>query len=70
VPMTIRQTMLERVRQCDPLLNREDRHNWTEDTARKHGASHCRCCLCGSFFLGHKRRVVCKACFRETIQLG
>jgi hypothetical protein len=36
--------------------------NWTEDAAHENGNYECLCCECDQPFIGHKRRVVCKAC--------
>lgn len=43
-----------------PLLNSPK--NWPEDFPHENGNYHCHCCICGSYFIGHKRRVVCKEC--------
>jgi len=36
--------------------------NWTEDSEHENGSYQCKCCECGEFFIGHKRRVICKVC--------
>lgn len=36
--------------------------HWTEDFPHENGQYQCRCVDCGQMFIGHKRRVVCKAC--------
>lgn len=36
--------------------------NWTEDASHENGNYECLCCECDQLFIGHKRRVVCKAC--------
>lgn len=46
----------------NPLELADDRRNWTEDFSHENGNYQCTCCLCGHFFIGHKRRVVCKLC--------
>ena len=40
--------------------------DWTEDFAHENGNYSCLCCRCGQAFVGHKRRVICKACFTES----
>jgi len=40
----------------------ESPSNWIEDYSHENGRYHCLCCKCGSGFIGHKRRVVCKTC--------
>lgn len=44
-----------------PDTSRPDR-NWTEDASHENGEYYNRCCMCHCVFIGHKRRVVCKAC--------
>jgi len=41
----------------------EPARDWTEDFAHENGNYQCACVQCGEHFFGHKRRVVCKACF-------
>lgn len=36
--------------------------DWTEDAGHENGNYQCKCTDCGEFFIGHKRRVVCKMC--------
>jgi hypothetical protein len=36
--------------------------DWTEDFARENGQYFCKCGNCGCQFIGHKRRIICKAC--------
>lgn len=36
--------------------------DWTEDFSHENGNYHNRCVSCDHSFLGHKRRVVCRAC--------
>jgi len=35
---------------------------WSEDAAHENGNYECLCCECDQVFIGHKRRVLCKAC--------
>ena len=39
--------------------------DWTEDAPHENGNYLCHCCLCHETFTGHKRRVVCKACWAK-----
>lgn len=39
--------------------------DWDEDAARENEKYQCRCCNCGNLFIGHKRRVTCRACVKE-----
>ena len=36
--------------------------NWGEDKELENGNYYCLCVLCKEFFIGHKRRVVCREC--------
>lgn len=36
--------------------------DWPEDFSHENGEYQCRCVECGSVFIGHKRRVVCRTC--------
>lgn len=36
--------------------------NWTEDAKHENGNYECLCVECDQSFIGHKRRVICKAC--------
>lgn len=36
--------------------------DWPEDAAHENGQYQCICATCGASFVGHKRRVQCKAC--------
>lgn len=36
--------------------------DWTEDVSHENGNYECKCVHCGQMFIGHKRRVCCKAC--------
>jgi len=40
--------------------------NWPEDYLHENGCYQNKCKICGSFFLGHKRRPVCKVCFNAA----
>jgi len=40
--------------------------DWTEDAAHENGNYQCLCSTCGNTFIGHKRRVTCKACAAAT----
>ena len=37
-------------------------HDWTEDQEHENGNYQCRCIVCSAWFIGHKRRVLCKHC--------
>lgn len=37
--------------------------NWTEDYNKENGKYSCKCSACKESFHGHKRRVICKACY-------
>lgn len=45
------------------------RGDWAEDAAHENGNYQNRCCLCDRLFIGHKRRVVCRACHDEARDL-
>lgn len=36
--------------------------DWDEYAAHENGRYQCRCRVCDNLFIGHKRRVTCKAC--------
>lgn len=36
--------------------------DWPEDFTHENGNYQCRCSFCDRMFIGHKRRVICKAC--------
>lgn len=36
--------------------------DWQEDFEHENGNYTCTCCQCGSEFIGHKRRVICRIC--------
>jgi hypothetical protein len=45
--------------------------NWTEDASHENGNYQCGPCVeCGHTFIGHKRRVVCRACSTRSIPTG
>lgn len=44
--------------------------DWTEDSAHENGNYQNRCCLCNRLFIGHKRRVVCRACHDGARDVG
>lgn len=47
----------------NPLLpDRNSPKNWPEDFPHENGNYVRVCCLCKDYFMGHKRRVVCKVC--------
>lgn len=37
-------------------------YDWEDDFSHENGNYECHCCICGRTFIGHKRRVTCKAC--------
>lgn len=43
-------------------INYNPSRDWTEDFEHENGNYMCKCYVCGEFFTGHKRRVVCKVC--------
>lgn len=40
-------------------------HNWPTDAYHENGNYQCKCGICKTMFIGHKRRVVCKVCFEQ-----
>lgn len=40
--------------------------DWTEDSDHENGNYYNKCVGCGSDFIGHKRRNVCRKCVREA----
>jgi uncharacterized OB-fold protein len=40
--------------------------NWFEDMSHENGNYVNFCKRCGRYFIGHKRRVICKECANET----
>lgn len=53
------------------LFRREHHKNtrdWEEDFFHENGQYHNECCTCHQKFLGHKRRVVCKLCYGESVE--
>jgi hypothetical protein len=43
-----------------------DKKSWVEDFSHENGQYQNRCFLCTHYFIGHKRRVICKECFNKT----
>ena len=41
---------------------KSSKKDWKEDFQYENGKYLCHCAICGSNFLGHKRRVICKEC--------
>ena len=37
--------------------------DWIEDSSHENGNYFCKCLPCGSDFIGHKRRLVCRKCY-------
>lgn len=37
-------------------------HDYPEDWPHENGNYMCECCLCHEFFMGHKRRIICREC--------
>jgi hypothetical protein len=55
--------------ECPPfylLTDDKDGRNWTEDFEDENGQYINKCVQCGHYFLGHKRRVVCKKCSQSN----
>ncbi len=48
-----------------PFKRAHDEHDWPEDASHENGNYHCMCMGCGSDFIGHKRRVVCRKCAKS-----
>lgn len=44
------------------LAQNQHKRNWTEDFTHENGNYTNKCSICTEYFLGHKRRVVCKKC--------
>lgn len=36
--------------------------DWPDDALKENGSYNCQCANCGSNFVGHKRRVMCREC--------
>lgn len=45
-----------------PSLTAPTDRDWTEDAGGENGSYQGKCVICGSGFIGHKRRVVCRTC--------
>lgn len=43
--------------------------DWPEDFSDENGKYHNKC-ICGSMFVGHKRRVVCRVCAEARRKAG
>ena len=52
----------------EPRQQSQDERNWTEDFSHENGNYQCKCFKCEQFFIGHKRRVVCKLCAAPQAQ--
>ncbi len=48
------------------LLNSD--RNWEEDYHHENGRYMNRCIECKEVFIGNKRRMICKICFKEDYQ--
>lgn len=44
------------------FVEQESERNFPEDKALENGNYTNLCCNCGKWFIGHKRRVLCKVC--------
>jgi len=44
------------------LKEGEKTRDWEEDFKHENGNYQCKCIYCSEFFVGHKRRVICKIC--------
>ncbi len=52
---------------CRPEMRMQDTfHDWPEDAHLENGNYVNSCCKCKQRFIGHKRRVVCKACHQKA----
>lgn len=54
--------VLQGVKELADKAPMETHHDWTEDFSHENGNYNCKCLHCGCIFVGHKRRVQCKAC--------
>ena len=45
------------------IRNMPTEKDWQEDWPHENGKYTCTCVACGGIFTGHKRRVICRACF-------
>ena len=56
------------------IHNLKPAKNWDEDKDQENGNYMNKCIYCKSFFMGHKRRVICKECSKgeptKDIKLG
>jgi len=44
--------------------------NWPEDYTHENGNYVNKCCRCENYFIGYKRRVVCKLCVEMKLKLA
>jgi hypothetical protein len=49
---------------CNDLLGSVDM-NWPEDSAHENGNYSNKCVACDKYFVGHKRRCVCRVCNKQ-----
>ena len=47
---------------ADALADDSVERNWREDYLHENGRYVCSCIRCNKYFIGHKRRVICKEC--------
>ena len=50
------------------MTQEEETKDWTEDFAYENGNYRCLCAYCGEYFIGHKRRVMCKQCDKDMTE--
>lgn len=49
---------------------RNSERDWPEDFSGENGKYQCLCIYCEEYFLGHKRRFVCKRCDHDATSLA
>ena len=49
----------------NPIQATTSKRDWQEDFKHENGNYQNQCCQCKKWFMGHKRRVVCKVCTNE-----
>ena len=49
--------------------NKNSLRDWEDDFQYENGNYFHKCDICGKEFIGHKRRVVCKVCAKEKIEI-
>lgn len=54
------------VRSSQPASAPAVGRDWHEDASHENGDYECACVTCGNRFVGHKRRVVCRACAKPA----